>query len=151
MTTHIIVDIKLLDHAKNLSLPSYATEGSAGLDLRAAINSNISIAPLQRVLIPTGICLELPANTEAQIRSRSGLALNNGVVVLNSPGTIDSDYRGEIKVLLINLGESNFTIQRGDRIAQMVVSTYNRASFHIKTEIEETIRNDGGFGSTKIT
>jgi dUTP pyrophosphatase len=129
-------------------LPKYETEHSAGMDLRANIEEPISIEPLQRALVPTGLFIALESGTEAQIRPRSGLAFKQGLTVLNSPGTIDADYRGEIKVLLVNLSSEVQVIQSGDRVAQMVIARYERASL-IQVEIlDETARGEGGFGST---
>jgi dUTP pyrophosphatase len=124
------------------------TDGAAGFDLYAAIEDQITIPPFETALIPTGIMIELPRGYELQIRPRSGLALNHKVTVLNSPGTIDWDYRGEIKVILINLGELPFIIHRGDRIAQAILSRVYRANLIVSDELSETIRNDKGFGST---
>jgi dUTP pyrophosphatase len=129
-------------------LPAYETESSAGMDLRANIEEPIELAPLQRQLIPTGLFIALQPGTEAQIRPRSGLAFKYGITVLNSPGTIDADYRGEVKVLLVNLSNSVFQIQPGDRIAQMVIANYVRAEWEIVEELGDTIRGAGGFGST---
>ncbi|MDR0483879.1 MAG: dUTP diphosphatase [Alphaproteobacteria bacterium] len=145
------VDVKIIveDSAKDLGIPSYASEGSAGVDLKANIFEDITLKPQERVLIPTGIFMELPSSFEAQVRSRSGLAIKNGVVVLNSPGTIDSDYRGEIKVILANFSSDSFIVKRGDRIAQMVINTYVKANFFIGT-LNDTNRGSGGFGSTGV-
>jgi len=129
-----------------LPLPFYATEHSAGLDLFSAVDE--VIRPMERKLIPTGIAIELPEGFEAQIRPRSGLALRHGITLLNSPATIDADYRGEIKVLLINLGEEEFIIKRGDRIAQMVISQVVRVEWEEVEELSTTSRGEGGFGST---
>lgn len=129
-------------------LPHYATEHAAGMDLRAFIPEPVEIKPLQRFLIPTGLYIELPPGYEAQIRPRSGLAFKHGITVLNSPGTIDADYRGEIKVLLINLSDTPFTIQPGERIAQMVVTSHVTVQWKAVTELSDTVRNTGGFGST---
>lgn len=130
--------------------PTYATPGSSGMDLSAAIVENIRILPGERVLVPTGISLELPSHLEAQVRSRSGLAVKNGVVVLNSPGTIDSDYRGEIKVILINLSSTTFLLEPGMRIAQLVFSRVERVKLIPTESISNTYRGSGGFGSTGI-
>lgn len=146
----VIIKIKIFEHGQNLEMPRYMTDGSAGLDLRAAIAENIVLKPLERQLIPTGIAIALPIDYEAQVRPRSGLAYKNGVTVLNSPGTIDSDYRGEIKVLLINLSDENFLIERGARIAQLVVSKYERVSLTVASELDETERHDSGYGSTGL-
>lgn len=132
------------------SLPLYATEGSAGLDICAYIEDDIILKPLQRKLISTGIKIALPVGFEAQIRPRSGLALNYGITVLNSPGTIDSDYRGEIGVVLINLGNDDFVIKNGMKIAQMVLVQYTKVNWDKVEELPKTIRNEGGFGSTGI-
>ena len=139
-----------LPHAADLPLPAYATEGSAGLDLLAAIPADIELAPGKRVLVPNGIALELPVGYEAQVRPRSGLAANHGVTVLNMPGTIDSDYRGELKTVLINLGEAPLTITRGMRIAQMVIARHERAEFVEKDSLSDTARGAGGHGSTGL-
>ena len=129
-------------------LPKYETEGSAGMDIKANIDESILLEPLQRVLVKTGLYLSLPEGLECQIRPRSGLALKHGVTVLNSPGTIDSDYRGEIGVILVNLSEQNFIINDGDRIAQMVITKHETVSFIEVDELSETERGTGGFGST---
>mgnify|MGYP002629986022 CR=1 FL=1 len=129
-------------------MPKYETLDSAGLDLRAVLNDHIEINPLQRILVGTGLFIELPQGHEAQIRPRSGLALKYGLTVLNSPGTVDSDYRGEIKVLLINLGSSKVVIQPGDRIAQMVIGKYEQVQFVEVSELSITRRGDGGYGHT---
>lgn len=145
----IKVALKPLDHAVGLKLPTYATSQSAGMDLTAALEEALEIGPGERVLIPTGLSIALPSGFEAQIRPRSGLAINHGVTVLNSPGTIDADYRGEIKVILINHGQEAFTVNRGMRIAQMVVERYTHVDWEIVKDFdEETERGDGGFGST---
>lgn len=131
-------------------LPAYQSPGSAGADLRADIQGDLNVEPGRRVAVPTGLRVEIPPGFEAQIRPRSGLALNHGVTVLNAPGTIDSDYRGEIRVILINLGESPFLIHRGDRIAQMVFQPVIRAEFVAQEGIHESARGEGGFGSTGV-
>ena len=145
-----MIEVKVLENGEGLELPSYATEGSAGVDLRAAIDGNIVIRPTERALVPTGIGIALPMGYEAQIRPRSGLALKHGVTVLNTPGTIDSDYRGEIKVLLINLGENDFSIERGMRIAQLVVARYEKLAWKVVQLLDETSRAGGGYGSTGL-
>lgn len=144
------VPIKTLDHAAGLPLPNYATYDAAGIDLFAAIEEAITLAPLERKLIPTGIAIALPQGYEAQIRPRSGLALKHGITVLNAPGTIDADYRGEIGVILINMDKGPFTIERGMRVAQMVIARYERAGWNIVEALPETERGVGGFGSTGI-
>jgi dUTP pyrophosphatase len=141
------VKIKIRNESLN-PLPAYATEGSAGMDLRASLTEEISLEPLERRLVPTGLFIELPEGYEAQIRPRSGLASKQGITCLNSPGTIDSDYRGEIKILLVNLSDSLQVIQQGDRIAQMIVQKVERAIFEEVKELNTTARNHGGFGST---
>ena len=146
MTTEIY--IKQLPHGKDLNLPNYATSHSAGMDLMAAIEENITLKKFERKLIPTGIAIALPNGFEAQIRPRSGLALKNGVTVLNTPGTIDADYRGEIGVVLINLGDKDFVISKGMRIAQMIIASYIQAHFTLVEDLTSTARGDGGFGST---
>ncbi|HEX4303916.1 MAG TPA: dUTP diphosphatase [Rhizomicrobium sp.] len=144
------VGILRLPHALDLPLPAYATEGSAGLDLLAAIPVDIELAPGKRALVPNGIALELPMGYEAQVRPRSGLAANHGVTVLNTPGTIDSDYRGELKTVLINLGDAPLIITRGMRIAQMVIARHERAEFVEKDSLSDTARGAGGHGSTGL-
>lgn len=134
----------------NNPLPKYETAGSAGMDLSAMLAEPVIIKPLQRVLIPTGIYIELPDGYEAQIRPRSGLAIKKGISVLNSPGTIDSDYRGEIKVILINLSNETIVINTGERIAQMVVAKYEKVQLHEVDELDSTDRGTGGFGHTGI-
>lgn len=148
MTKSLPVSITQLPHAKGLGLPKYGTEHSAGMDLEAAIDIPVTLKPGERAMVPTGLAIALPAGYEAQIRPRSGLAAKNGVTVLNTPGTIDADYRGEIKVILINLGTEPFTIERGLRIAQMVIAAYNHVVWNIKETLDETERGTGGFGST---
>lgn len=141
--------IKIINKSAH-ALPKYQTELSAGMDISANLEENITLKSLERKLIPTGLFLELPAGFEAQIRPRSGLAIKNGITVLNSPGTIDADYRGEIGVILVNLSASDFTIQNGDRIAQMVIAKYETAQFDEVEELTETARGNGGFGSTTL-
>ena len=144
----ITISVTRLPHAQELALPSYATPHSAGMDLLAAVAAPITLKPGERKLVPTGLSIALPDGYEAQVRPRSGLALKNGISLVNTPGTIDADYRGEIGVILINLGQENFTIERGMRIAQMVIAPYTRASFSEVLELPETSRGAGGFGST---
>lgn len=138
----------VLPHGKDLPLPSYATTLAAGADLSAALDADITLAPLERQLVPTGIAIALPAGYEAQIRPRSGLALKHGITLVNTPGTIDADYRGEIKVILVNLGSEPVVISRGMRIAQMVVAPVSQAAFQVVESLDDTARGDGGFGST---
>lgn len=142
------VSITKLPHADDISLPSYATEHSAGMDVCASIKEDIILNPGDRKLIPTGLSIALPEGYEAQIRPRSGLALKNGITVLNSPGTIDADYRGEIQIILANLGTAPFTVSRGMRIAQMVIASYSRVLWSEVKNLPETSRGSGGFGST---
>ena len=148
--SHIPVSIAVmkLPHAQALPLPAYATEHSAGMDLLAAIAEPLNLAPGARALIPTGIAIALPDGYEAQIRPRSGLALKHGITLVNSPGTIDADYRGEIGVILINHGSAVFTVEPGMRIAQMVIAAYSRAVFAPVETLPESVRGSGGFGST---
>jgi dUTP pyrophosphatase len=145
-----VVKIKILDQVLGAEAPFYATNQSAGVDLRAIIENDITIKPGDISLVPTGIAIALPAGTEAQIRPRSGLAVKNGVTILNSPGTIDSDYRGEIKVILINHGKENFVISNGMRIAQMIFAKHEVAQFEIADDLDDTERGIDGFGSTGI-
>lgn len=132
------------------SLPEYETSGSAGIDLQAYIPSPIELKPFSRALVPTGLYFSIPKGYEGQIRGRSGLALKHGITLANGIGTIDSDYRGEIKVILINLGEETFTINNGDRIAQLILSKYENIEFQLVESLEETSRGDGGFGHTGL-
>ena len=144
----IVIDIQRLPHGADLDLPTPATELSAGADLLAAVTEPVELAPGQRALIPTGIAIHLPGGFEAQVRPRSGLAVKHGVTLLNAPGTIDADYRGEIGVVLINLGDGAFTVTRGMRIAQLVVQPVNRAVWREVETLDESDRGSGGFGST---
>jgi dUTP pyrophosphatase len=144
----LTISITRLHHAKDLALPAYATEHSAGMDLLAAVSEIITLAAGERKLIPTGLSIALPDGYEAQIRPRSGLALKHGISLVNSPGTIDADYRGEIGVIIINHGSEPFTIERGMRIAQMVIAPYTRAQFSEVLELPSSARGAGGFGST---
>ncbi|MBO6917126.1 MAG: dUTP diphosphatase [Rhizobiaceae bacterium] len=146
------INILRLDHADGLELPSYETDGSAGMDIRAAVSGDESLilSPNQRALVPTGLVFEIPKGFEVQIRPRSGLAFKNGITCLNTPGTIDSDYRGEIKVLLINLGAEEFEITRGMRVAQMIVAPVTQAQLNEVSELGDTERGAGGFGSTGV-
>jgi dUTP pyrophosphatase len=146
------IPLQILDHARDLPLPAYATPHSAGVDLLAAVGQGeeIVLRPMERALIPTGLAMALPEGFEAQIRPRSGLALKHGITCLNSPGTIDADYRGEIKIMLINLGGEPFVITRGMRIAQMVVAPYVQVTFAPTDTLPPTERGAGGFGSTGL-
>ena len=134
----------------NNPLPFYSTEHSAGMDLRAFLTESVVLQPMERELIPTGLFIEVAEGYEAQVRPRSGLAIKNGITVLNSPGTIDADYRGEVKVILINLSHEPFTIQNGDRIAQMVIAKYEKITWNQVAQLSETERGTGGFGSSGI-
>jgi dUTP pyrophosphatase len=139
--------IKIINNSRH-ALPAYETNASAGMDLRANVDEPVELKPLQRMIIPTGLFMELPLGCEAQIRPRSGLAAKNGITVLNSPGTIDADYRGEIKVILINLSQENFIVHDGDRIAQMIISKHERVEWEKSDELMNSERGAGGFGST---
>lgn len=139
--------IKIVNRSKH-ELPRYETQASAGMDLRANLENPVVLEPLQRVLVPTGLYIEVPVGYEAQVRPRSGLALKNGISVLNSPGTIDADYRGEVRVILVNLSQDTFQINDGDRIAQMVISSHVQAQWEDVEVLSETNRGAGGFGHT---
>ena len=141
------MNIKIVNKSDNPA-PEYQTDMSAGMDLHAYTEENIILKPLERILIPTGLYIELPAGYEAQVRPRSGLAVKNGITVLNTPGTIDTDYRGEIKVILINLSNEDFIIRNGDRIAQLIINRYEKIRWTIVNELNDTQRKSGGFGST---
>ena len=141
--------IKIINRGRQ-QLPAYATPQSAGMDLRANIDAPITLAPMERRIIPTGLYMALPPGYEAQVRPRSGLALKHGITVLNSPGTIDADYRGEIGVLLVNLSADDFTITAGERIAQMVIARHEQGEFEIVGELDETERGTGGYGHTGV-
>ncbi|MXP64465.1 dUTP diphosphatase [Roseomonas sp. M0104] len=140
--------VRRLPHAEGLPLPEYATAGAAGFDLQAAVTAPLVIAPGQRVLVPTGLCVALPAGYELQVRPRSGLALKHGIVLPNAPGTIDEDYRGELQVIVMNAGEAPFTVERGTRIAQGVLAPVTRATWREADALPDTARGAGGFGST---
>jgi len=140
--------VRVRPGAAPLDLPRYMSPGAAGLDLLADVDDEVSLAPGERVLVPTGIAIALPQGHEAQVRPRSGLALRDGVTVLNAPGTIDADYRGEIQVLLVNLGRTNATVRRGERVAQLVVAPVTRIAWHEVETLPASTRGDGGFGST---
>ncbi len=142
----MIISVKI--KADGVPLPEYETKGSAGMDLRAAVSEPIALKPGERALVPTGIYIELPEGLEAQVRARSGLAVKYGIGLVNGVGTIDSDYRGEIKVPLINWGDSDFSIQQGDRIAQMIICKYQRIQWEAVDKLMETTRGEGGFGHT---
>ena len=146
--TALAVSVQVLPHGRGLPLPAYATAGSAGVDLAAALEAPLVLPPGGRALVPTGIALALPDGFEAQVRPRSGLALRHGVTVLNSPGTIDSDYRGEIGVILVNLGSDSVTVARGDRIAQLVVTPMRQAGWQEVATLPPSVRGSGGFGSS---
>jgi dUTP pyrophosphatase len=143
------MEVKIINRSKH-ALPAYETAASAGLDLRANLEKPLTLAPLERALVPTGLFIELPVGYEAQIRPRSGLAAKHGITVANAPGTIDADYRGEIKVILINLSQQPFTIADGERICQMVVARHERVLWTPVDELNKTIRGEGGFGHTGL-
>jgi len=142
-----MLKVKIINQSNN-ELPHYATAGSSGMDVRAFLNEKIELLPLERTLIPTGLFIELPQGYEAQIRPRSGLAIKQGITCLNTPGTIDADYRGEIKIILINLSNEIHSVNNGDRIAQMVIQKVEQVNWELSSEIETTERSNGGFGST---
>lgn len=142
------ISIKTLPHFEGLAFPEYQTEGASGMDIVAACESSVFLKPLERALIPTGLILAIPQGAEAQIRPRSGLALKHGITLLNTPGTIDSDYRGELKIIMINLGQETFEVKRGMRIAQMVIAEVVKAKLVSADTLEETKRSAGGFGHT---
>ncbi len=146
----VTVALQRLPHGADLPLPAYETAGAAGLDLRAAIGEPLQLAPGERALVPTGLAMQLPEGFEGQVRPRSGLAVKHGITVLNAPGTVDSDYRGEVKVPLINLGQEPFAIARGDRIAQLVIAPVTHAVLAEVAILDPTQRGAGGFGSTGI-
>lgn len=148
--SEIKVAVTRLPHGADLPLPAYATQGAAALDLLAAIAAPVTLPPLGRALVPTGIAIALPAGYEAQVRPRSGLALKQGLTILNAPGTIDADYRGEVGVILINLSDAPVTVNRGDRIAQLVLAKVERLAWNEVTELPTTSRGSGGFGSTGV-
>ena len=141
------MQVKITNHSKH-ALPHYQTDAAAGMDLRANLSDPLTLKPLQRILIPTGLFMELPVGYEAQVRPRSGLAFKHGITVLNSPGTIDADYRGEIKVLLVNISQDDFVIQDGERIAQLVIAKHETVQWKEAETLEETSRGAGGFGSS---
>jgi dUTP pyrophosphatase len=141
------IAVNIINQSKH-PLPAYQTEHSAGMDLRANLDAPVTLQPLQRALIPTGLFMELPEGYEAQIRPRSGLAFKHGLTVLNSPGTIDADYRGELKVLIINLSDTSFTIENGERVAQMIVAPYQQVRWQVAETLTDTARGTGGYGST---
>jgi len=152
MTKGVSVEVQRLEHGKDLPLPKYETDGAAGMDLLAAVaeDAPVTIEPGKRAMVPTGLAIALPFGFEAQVRPRSGLAAKHGLTVLNSPGTVDCDYRGEVKVILINLGDAAFTIKRGERIAQMVIAPVTQAQWEERDSLSETARGAGGFGSTGV-
>lgn len=141
--------VKIINKSSN-ALPDYETDGSAGMDLKAHLEAPVVLKPLERGLIPTGLFLSIPKGYEGQIRARSGLAIKNGISLVNGIGTIDSDYRGELKIIIINLGSENFTINNGDRIAQLILAKYERVEFQVVEDLDETNRGKGGFGHTGL-
>ncbi|CAN5434075.1 dUTP diphosphatase [soil metagenome] len=146
----VICQFQKMPHASGLPLPGYETEDSAGMDLRAAVDEPVELKPGKRMLVPTGLKMAIPRGYEAQIRPRSGMAYKHGITMLNTPGTIDSDYRGEVKLLAVNLGEKPYTINHGDRIAQIVIAPVCRAKITEVKNLEKTARGEGGFGSTGV-
>ncbi len=142
-----MIEVKIINRSHN-EMPKYATIGAAGMDIRASLKENVLLKPMERKLIPTGIYLEIPEGYEAQVRPRSGLALKSGITVLNAPGTIDADYRGEVGVILINLSDQEFTIESGERIAQLVFAKVENVQFRIVETLSDTDRGEGGFGHT---
>lgn len=148
MKNNVEVRVVKLPSAHDLPLPKYATAESAGMDLMASIIEPVTLAPGERKLIPTGIAIQMPSGYEAQIRPRSGLAIKNGITVLNTPGTIDADYRGEIMVILVNLSDQDFTIERGMRVAQMIIAPFTQGNFSLVESLDSSERGAGGFGST---
>ncbi len=148
--TDLTLQIVQMDHAQGLDLPAYATTGAAGMDIVAAVTTPVTLQPGERTLIETGLQMAIPVGYEVQIRPRSGLAFKHGITVINSPGTIDSDYRGEVKIILGNMGTEAFTVERGMRIAQMVVAKHEQPAVELVTSLDETVRGEGGFGSTGV-
>ncbi len=144
------VSVKVLPNGVSEWLPEYMSEAASGADLRAAIEGELTLKPLQRALIPTGIALSIPKGYEGQVRPRSGLAIKHGITLLNSPGTIDSDYRGEVKVILVNLGLEEFLLKRGERVAQLVIAEVEKAEFTEEADLDDTNRGAGGFGHTGL-
>ena len=145
----VMIKVKIINRGHH-QLPEYATPQSAGMDLRANIDESLTLKPMQRMLVPTGLYMALPAGYEAQVRPRSGLALKHGITVLNTPGTIDADYRGEVKVLLVNFSDTDFVVNDGERVAQMVIAQHETASFVEVEKLDETERGDGGYGHTGV-
>ncbi|MGC6453223.1 MAG: dUTP diphosphatase [Candidatus Puniceispirillaceae bacterium] len=150
MSATAVIAVRTLPHFDGLTLPRYATAGAAGMDVEAAVEIEMTLAPGERVAVPTGLAMAIPPGHEVQVRPRSGLALRHGVTVANAPGTIDSDYRGEVKVLLVNLGAEAFVISRGMRIAQLVLAPVTYAAIETRDSLEDTARGGGGFGSTGL-
>jgi dUTP pyrophosphatase len=148
MTEDISIELQLMDHAKGLNIPYYASDGAVGMDIEAAVEASVTLASMERAAIPTGLMMAIPRGYEVQIRPRSGLALEKGLTVANAPGTLDNDYRGEVKVILVNLGAEQVTIIRGMRIAQMVLAPVTKGRFITVDTLDKTTRNAGGFGST---
>jgi dUTP pyrophosphatase len=146
----VVIQVRRLPHGEGLPLPGYATTGAAGMDLLAAVDAPVTIDPGKRALIPTGLAIALPPGFEMQVRPRSGLALRNGIVLPNSPGTIDEDYRGEVQVIVLNAGDAPFTVERGMRIAQAIVAPVVRAVWQEVDSLDDTARSAGGFGSTGV-
>lgn len=150
MTETIPIKLMVMDHGQGLTMPHYATDGAAGMDIEAAVDDPVVMRPMDRMAIPTGLSMAIPHGYEVQIRPRSGLALKHGLTVANAPGTIDSDYRGEVKIILVNLGGDDVTITRGMRIAQMIIAPVSQARLILTENLDDTGRGDGGFGSTGV-
>jgi dUTP pyrophosphatase len=150
LTEIIPIKLQLLNHAKGLNIPQYSSDGAAGMDIEAAVEDTTILTPMERIAIPTGLMMEIPPGYEVQIRPRSGLALKQGLTVANAPGTIDSDYRGEVKVILVNLGTKEAIITRGMRIAQMILASVAKSRFVTVDILDKTTRGAGGFGSTDV-
>lgn len=150
MTARVTIAIQRLSGAEALPLPAYETLHASGMDLRAALTEPVTLLPGQRMAVPTGLCVAIPEGFEGQVRPRSGLAIRNGITMINAPGTIDADYRGEIKVLLVNLGQEPFVINHGDRIAQLIIGPVVRALWEEVEALDETARGEGGFGHTGV-
>ena len=150
MTETIPIKLMVMDHGQGLTMPHYATDGAAGMDIEAAVDDPVVMRPMDRMAIPTGLSMAIPHGYEVQIRPRSGLALKHGLTVANAPGTIDSDYRGEVKIILVNLGGEDVTITRGMRIAQMIIAPVSQARLILTENLDDTGRGDGGFGSTGV-
>jgi dUTP pyrophosphatase len=149
-SSHPAIDVVQLDHAKNLPLPAYETADAAGMDVRAALSESVTLAPGERKAIPTGLKLAIPSGYEVQVRPRSGLAIKKGITMINAPGTVDADFRGEVHVLMVNHSDEPFVVEHGERIAQLVVAPVVQATWNVVDALDETARGEGGFGSTGV-